>query len=78
LASRAALQCRLPNLIRVQAIEVHRRQVSIQQLAPVVTRGWIANRRRLERIVDRMEEVSAAAVEIVLRQPATTEDHSAE
>lgn len=36
-------------------------------------RGWIANRRRLERIVARMEEVSAAAGEILLRQAATPE-----
>ena len=36
-------------------------------------RGWIANRRRLERIVAQMEEVSAAAGEILLRQPATPE-----
>lgn len=38
-------------------------------------REWIANRRRLERIVFQMEEVSAAAGEILLRQ-ATTADHS--
>ena len=30
-------------------------------------RGWIANRRRLERIVVQMEEVSEAAAEILLR-----------
>jgi hypothetical protein len=36
-------------------------------------RGWIANRRRLGRIVAQMEEVSAAAAEILLRQPATRE-----
>lgn len=36
-------------------------------------RGWIANRRRLERIVAQMEEVSAAAGEILLRQSATSE-----
>ncbi len=36
-------------------------------------RGWIANRRHLERIVAQMEEVSAAAGEILLRQPATPE-----
>ena len=40
-------------------------------------RGWIANRRRLERIVAQMEEVSAAAAEILLRQAATPE-HPAE
>jgi hypothetical protein len=31
-------------------------------------RGWIANRRLLEQIVGRMEEVSAAAGEILLRR----------
>jgi len=31
-------------------------------------RGWIANRRRLEEIVARMEQVSAAAAELLLRQ----------
>jgi hypothetical protein len=35
-------------------------------------RGWIANRRHLERIVAQMEAVSAAAGEILLRQPATS------
>jgi len=34
-------------------------------------RDWIANRRRLERIVNEMEKVSAAASEILLRQAAT-------
>ncbi|WP_343577738.1 DUF6788 family protein [Mycobacterium sp.] len=34
-------------------------------------REWIANRRRLERVVFQMEEVSAAAGEILLRQVAT-------
>jgi len=34
-------------------------------------RGWIANRRRLERIVAQMEEVSAAAAEILLRESGT-------
>jgi hypothetical protein len=36
-------------------------------------RGWIANRRRLERIVARMEEVSAAAGDILLSQADTSE-----
>lgn len=36
-------------------------------------REWIANRRRLERIVFQLEEVSAAAGEILLRQAATAE-----
>ncbi len=36
-------------------------------------RSWIANRRRLEAIVAEMEEVSAAAGEILLRQAATEE-----
>ncbi len=36
-------------------------------------RSWIANRRRLEAIVAEMEEVSAAAGEILLRQAATQE-----
>ena len=31
-------------------------------------RGWIANRRRLEEIVARMERISAAAGELLLRQ----------
>jgi len=31
-------------------------------------RGWIANRRRLEEIVAQMEQVSAAAAELLLRQ----------
>ena len=31
-------------------------------------RGWIANRRRLEEIVARMEQISAAAGELLLRQ----------
>ncbi len=34
-------------------------------------RDWITNRRRLERIVNEMEKVSAAAGEILLRQTAT-------
>lgn len=34
-------------------------------------RDWIANRRRLERIVTEMENVSAAAGEILLRQAVT-------
>ena len=34
-------------------------------------RQWIANRRRLERIVTEMETLSAAAGEILLRQAAT-------
>ena len=33
-------------------------------------RQWIANRRRLERIVNEMEKISAAAGEILLRQAA--------
>lgn len=36
-------------------------------------RGWIANRRHLERIVAQMEEVSEAAAEILLRKPDTPE-----
>lgn len=39
-------------------------------------RDWIANRRRLERIVARMEEVSASAAEILLRQAARPEPSS--
>ena len=31
-------------------------------------RGWIANRRRLEEIVAQMEQISAAAGELLLRQ----------
>ena len=31
-------------------------------------RGWIANRHRLEQIIARMEQVSAEAAEIMLRQ----------
>ena len=31
-------------------------------------RGWLANRRRLEEIVARMEQVSAAAAELLLRR----------
>lgn len=31
-------------------------------------RGWIANRHRLEQIIDRMEQVSAEAAEIMLHQ----------
>ena len=31
-------------------------------------RGWIANRRRLEEIVARMEQLSAAAGELLLHQ----------
>ncbi|HEX6682203.1 MAG TPA: DUF6788 family protein [Candidatus Limnocylindrales bacterium] len=30
--------------------------------------GWIANRRRLEQLIAQMEEVSAAAAELLLRQ----------
>ena len=33
-------------------------------------RGWIADRRRLEEIVAQMEQVSAAAGELLLRQAA--------
>lgn len=36
-------------------------------------RGWIANRRRLERIVAQMQEVSAAAGDILLTQTDTSE-----
>lgn len=36
-------------------------------------REWIANRRRLEAIVAEMEEVSAAAGEILLRRQAATD-----
>lgn len=35
-------------------------------------REWIANRRRLEQTVHQMEEISAAAGEILLRRAATT------
>lgn len=35
-------------------------------------RGWIANRRRLEQIVAQMEEVSAAAGDILLRHADNT------
>jgi hypothetical protein len=35
-------------------------------------RTWIANRRQLERIIAQMEQVSAAAGEILLRQATTT------
>jgi hypothetical protein len=37
-------------------------------------RGWIANRRRLEEIVERMERISAEAGELLLREttPAKT------
>lgn len=38
-------------------------------------RGWIANRRHLERIVAQMEETSAAAGEILLRQATTPKPH---
>ncbi len=34
-------------------------------------RGWIANQRRLEQIVDRMQEVSAAAGETLLQRSPT-------
>ena len=34
--------------------------------------GWIANRRRLEQLLDQMEQTSAAAGELPLRQAATT------
>lgn len=36
-------------------------------------RGWIANRRRLEEIVAEMEQISAAAGELLLRQAAPAE-----
>jgi hypothetical protein len=39
-------------------------------------RDWIANRRRLERIVTEMEKTSAAAGEILLRQAATAKPSS--
>jgi hypothetical protein len=35
-------------------------------------RAWIANRRQLEQIIAQMEDVSAAAGEILLRQSAAT------
>jgi hypothetical protein len=35
-------------------------------------RGWIANRRRLEKIIAQMEQTSAAAAELLLRQPDTS------
>jgi hypothetical protein len=34
-------------------------------------RGWIANRHRLEQIIDQMEQISAAAAEIMLRAEPT-------
>lgn len=34
--------------------------------------GWIANRRRLEQLLAQMEEVSAAAAELLLRQAGTS------
>ena len=36
-------------------------------------RGWIANRRRLEQIIAQMEQISAAAGELLLRQTAPPE-----
>ena len=36
-------------------------------------RGWIANRRRLEEIVARMEQISAAAGELLLREASPPE-----
>ena len=36
-------------------------------------RGWIANRRRLEQIITQMEQISAAAGELLLRQTAPPE-----
>ncbi|HEX2807614.1 MAG TPA: DUF6788 family protein [Kineosporiaceae bacterium] len=36
-------------------------------------RGWIANRHRLEQIIAQMEQVSAAAAEIMLRQEPNTQ-----
>ena len=36
-------------------------------------RGWIANRRRLEEIVARMEQISAAAGELLLREASSPE-----
>jgi len=36
-------------------------------------RGWIANRRRLEQIIAQMEQTSAAAGELLLRQTAPPE-----
>jgi hypothetical protein len=35
-------------------------------------RDWIANRRRLEQIITRMEEISAAAAQLLLPQTATS------
>jgi len=41
-------------------------------------RGWIANRRRLERIIAQMEQTSASAGELLLRQAdASTPPHPA-
>lgn len=34
--------------------------------------GWIANRRRLEQLIAQMEDVSAAAAELLLRQAGTS------
>ena len=38
-------------------------------------RSWITNRRRLERIVAQMEQISADASELLLRQSAPPEPH---
>ncbi len=35
-------------------------------------RAWIANRRRLEKIITKMEQTSAAAAELLLRQDSST------
>lgn len=40
-------------------------------------RGWIANRRRLEQIIAQLEQTSAAAGELLLRQPQTTKPPTA-
>lgn len=40
-------------------------------------RGWIANRRRLEQITAQLEQTSAAAGELLLRQPQTTKPPTA-
>lgn len=40
-------------------------------------RDWIANRRRIEGIIARMEQASAAAGDLLLRQAAPTKPHAA-
>lgn len=40
-------------------------------------RDWIANRHRLEQIISQMEEISAAATQLLLPQADTTQAHKA-